>query len=131
MYVPAWNATLDAARRETTRGRPTIVTDPAIMGGAPCIAGTRVPAAAVAVAVAMGDGVAGVAADYDLTRGEVLLACWWIVTVRRWTGLTPRDQRDIVGSWGYWAGDVHGSFAGREGAWGLDDIPDPPEVWRP
>ncbi len=117
-----------AAHKRLRDGRPTIVIDAAIMGGTACLVGTGVPAVVVAKAVAGGDGVAEVAADYGLTRGEVLLACYAVVSNWSFFGFTRPGHDPVHVAWSGWVDDVHGSLAGREGAPGLADVPDPPEV---
>lgn len=55
--------------------RPHLTIDPAVRCGAPNVRG--ISAEAIADMVTAGESLDRVAADYDLTRHEVLLACWW------------------------------------------------------
>lgn len=58
------------------RAKAQVATDPEIMGGAPCVAGTRIPVHDVADMVANGDSVEAVVAAYpSLTADQVELAC--------------------------------------------------------
>lgn len=56
---------------------PVLTIDPRRQFGRVCIEGTRVPAESVAACVAGGDSVDETADNYNVTRDQVLLACWW------------------------------------------------------
>lgn len=62
---------------------PLITSDPRIMGGAPCIAGTRIPADVVAGRFLTGESVLMLAEDYDLPLLTIEVA------IRR--GVASRD----------------------------------------
>jgi uncharacterized protein (DUF433 family) len=51
---------------------PGITFDPAIRFGKPCIAGTRLDVATVLGALAAGETFEAVAADYQITRKQIL-----------------------------------------------------------
>jgi uncharacterized protein (DUF433 family) len=54
---------------------PQIVSDPSILGGKPCIAGTRISVELVLDKLGAGDSVADILSDYPfLTREQVLEA---------------------------------------------------------
>ncbi|MGI5247798.1 DUF433 domain-containing protein [Dactylosporangium sp. CA-139066] len=105
--------------------RPFVAVDPAMKSGQPTVNGTRLTVAAVADYV-WADGVDQAAADHDLTRGDVLVACWYAGTVglpgrRKSLAPTPLWRR----RWSAWADDVH------QALWSVttvdyDKIPDPP-----
>lgn len=110
------------ARDETGAARPTIVIDPAIQFGQPCLAGRRVPAEAVAGCVWAGDAVDAVAEDYDLTRADVLIACWYVA--KEGTFRTRR-HRVRAEEWRDWAADNHRTLASWDGV-DPATAPDPP-----
>jgi uncharacterized protein (DUF433 family) len=56
-----------------------VVWHPGRMGGEPTIGETRVTVENLAGRVWAGDDPAGVAADFELDRYDVQLACWWMV----------------------------------------------------
>jgi uncharacterized protein (DUF433 family) len=57
---------------------PAVTSDPAVMGGEPCIAGTRVPVRTVKSFVELGYSLAAVMAEYPgLTRAQVEAALAW------------------------------------------------------
>lgn len=115
---------------------PFVSINPAMRSGAPCINGIRVPVSAVAGTV-LGYGVAEAMSSYDLTRHDVLVACWYVGTYGvddvSWRGdgkpqrlhRGPSKGGGWRGLWGQWAADVSGAL------WNvttldLDAIPDPP-----
>lgn len=58
--------------------RPFIAIDPAMRAGAPTINRTRLPVDSVAENVWAGDSVEFVMEGYDITRADVLVACWYM-----------------------------------------------------
>jgi uncharacterized protein (DUF433 family) len=101
--------------------------DPGRHGGDPCCGGTRVPVNLV-VATVWRDGVDTAIDCWDLTRGQVLNACWYAAVINmvdiykhRGTGYRSRGG-PWRGRWGDWAEQVHGRL------WSSDvaDVPDPP-----
>lgn len=108
--------------------RPHLIIDPGIQFGRPCVPGTRVPAAALAGLVAAGENVDQTADDYDVTRQDVLLACWWAADVAL---LLPKSRRDqfrqrLVDAWRDWHHQASGVFGG----WEPGPLTDPPKVQR-
>lgn len=107
--------------------RPSVVIDPAMLSGTPCISGRRIPVYMVADMV-WHNGVDEAMHMWALSREEVLVACWYaasIGTVHIWgnKGLkrqpTPWPRR-----WGAWADDEHGNFWRQD----YDQITDPPKA---
>ncbi|MER7166804.1 hypothetical protein ABT336_12170 [Micromonospora sp. NPDC000207] len=92
--------------------RPAITIDPAVAWGGPAVRG--IGTVHIAGAVSAGDTVMAVAADYGLTRHEVLLACWWEGT-----------QGEHRQAWQEWAEQAHQTLGGWTAA-EVDAIPDPP-----
>lgn len=90
---------------------PVITIDPAVRFGRPHIDG--ISCEALAGMVAAGEDVNVVAAEYGRTRGEVLLACWWIGM----DGPSRWQKR-----WRVWAEAAHQRLARGE----YDEIEDPP-----
>ncbi|MEV5819385.1 hypothetical protein AB0L22_09430 [Micromonospora haikouensis] len=96
-----------------------IVVDPALRFGRPSVGG--VSTVDVAGMVMGGTGVAETAAEYGLTRHQVLLACWH-------EGLQGVYQRE----WKAWAEQVHPTLAGwtrlagRDKPANVNGTPDPP-----
>src|SRR5204863_6938697 len=58
--------------------RPFVAMDPAMRSGDPTLNHTRLPVATIAGFVWAGDDVGFVAEEYDITRADVLVACWWM-----------------------------------------------------
>lgn len=103
--------------------------DPARKSGEPCIGGTRIPVSMVAELVWAED--VGAAEDtWDLTRGQVLVACWYagaygIVELHDRNGYRTRLPTAWRRRWREWAWQVHPAL------WEVtrldyDAIPDPP-----
>lgn len=101
--------------------------DPGRCGGDPCCGGTRVPVHLVAGMV-WRDGVDAATDCWDLTRTQVLHACWYaavinVVTIykRKGPGYSTR-RGPWRARWGDWAEQAHDQL------WHNDttDIPDPP-----
>ena len=57
-----------------------IVSDPAVFGGAPCFAKTRIPVRLIAGALSAGDSVETILREYGgrLALADVLAAAWWM-----------------------------------------------------
>nr|WP_295111871.1 DUF433 domain-containing protein [uncultured Caulobacter sp.] len=75
--VPVTPAAADVLEGLETldRAKAEIVTDPAILAGAPCVVGTRIPAHDLADMVANGESIEAVVAAYpSLTANQVRLA---------------------------------------------------------
>lgn len=90
---------------------PVITIDPAVRFGRPHIGG--ISCEALAGMVAAGEDAAVVADEYGRSRGEVLLACWWI-------GMDgpPKWQK----RWRSWAEGAHQRLACGE----YEKVEDPP-----
>jgi uncharacterized protein (DUF433 family) len=99
---------------------PVIVVDPRRQFGRPLIGGTSTET--IADMVAAGDSVDVVCDEFDLTRHQVLLACWH-------EGLQGTDGRRRR-AWHRWANDAHAMLGGHMKPFDLDAIPDPPVKTR-
>ncbi len=76
---------------------------PARQGGDACITGTRLTCDTLAGRVWAGETPAEVAADFEVTRAQVLAACWFITAYkqigeRRWLAQARK-------AWARWASD--------------------------
>lgn len=102
--------------------RPTLVIDPSIQGGQPCVPGTRVPYTSLAGGVYAGDSVDFTAEGYQVTRADVLVACFHAVhdAITRPPSYRDADERRYVDAWGEW-------FDGLAWPYDFDTMPDPPE----
>jgi uncharacterized protein (DUF433 family) len=104
--------TVASLKRAKTELAQCVWVTPQRLGGAACVGGTRISAITVArIAV---DGIDAVLVAYpDLTRVQVLIACWYVAQhgAKRWAD-----------AWGAWA-DEH-EQAMWSGNW--DKVPDPP-----
>lgn len=100
--------------------RARVSADPAVQFGRPCIDGTRIPAENIAELVAAGETVEGVCEDFNLTRAQVLVACWYYTRHGVGDGFGLRTK--LRAAWGPWLADTHRQFAARE----HDAIPNPP-----
>jgi uncharacterized protein (DUF433 family) len=90
--------------------RPVVTTDPAVKFGEPTVEGR--PVEALASQIYAGDSLDSVATGFDLTREQVLVACW------HQGHHGPRFWRR---RWGAWAAQAHKEL------WNSRyDIPDPP-----
>lgn len=106
---------------------PFIAVCPAMRSGQPTINGTRLPVDAV-VGLVWAQGVDVAAEDYDLTRADVLIACWFAGSY----GLPGRREalfpvRLWPKRWGAWAVEVH------QALWSVSNVdyeavPDPPTM---
>jgi uncharacterized protein (DUF433 family) len=88
--------------------------DPARRFGAPAIKG--ISCEAIALQMLAGDDIATIAEDYDLTRADILVACWYLGLYgsRRWRR-----------SWRQWA-EQAGQAMWDTRTVDYDQIPDPP-----
>lgn len=93
--------------------RPIILIDPAVRFGHPHIGG--ISTEAIAGMVMAGEPVHVTQDEYNLTRHQVLLACWW-----EGSGGTYQQQ------WKAWADRAHPMLGGWRQPFNLDEIPDPP-----
>lgn len=98
-------------RCPVAHGRPVIIVDPAARFGHPTVRGVSTRDIAATVAA---DDVPTACHEYQLSRHEVLLACWY------------------EGTWG-WRRGVWGDWADRQAYTLLahgraDTLPDPPRV---
>lgn len=103
--------------------------DPAMRSGQPTVNNTRLHVQAVAD-VAWAEGVDVAAEEYELTRADVLVACWYAGTY----GLPGRRRslfpvRLWVKRWGAWADGVHQALW-SVAAVDYEAIPDPPLAER-
>lgn len=91
--------------------RAYVWVDPGRQGGRPCVGGTRIPTDQMADEVAA-FGVGDVAGWYDLTRADLLVACWF-----EWRHADGRTRR------GKWVRDAFPHL------WkgNYDAVPDPPK----
>lgn len=103
---------------------PEVWTNPGFSFGEPCTANRRIPVETIAGAVRAGDSVDAVAAEFDLTRGDVLVACWYAARhIPRW-----RRRPE----WRAWVESREVEFA----LWHVDTVdydavPDPPTAAAP
>lgn len=102
-----------ATWRWAVADRPHIRVDPAQAFGQPAVAG--VPAESVGGTVWV-ESVAVAAHDYDLTRGQVLVACWFLGTQG------PRKWRTRWKTWATAAGIAMWDVRTCD----YDAVPDPP-----
>lgn len=103
---------------------PAIRIDPALMGGQPCIAGSRLTREHAATNIAA-RGIDDYYTSYEVDpsrRRDVLVACaWWTLNSTR----GPKWHRVIRNAWRDWAVDVWAE------AWHHDaELPDPPTIER-
>lgn len=116
---------IEALRARLGHRSPYVSVNPAMRSGQPTINGTRLPVDAVAGMV-WAEGVDVAVEEYDLTRADVLVACWYagryglpgqreaLFPVRLW----PKR-------WGAWAAEV-GPCLWAVTRVDYDAIPDPP-----
>lgn len=100
---------------------------PGVAFGAPCVGRTGTAAWAIVGPIWAGDAVNDVAKDYDLTRNEVLVACWFVATYgvesAWWNGERRHRPGDVwTRRWGTWASKHAATFWRHE----FDEVPDPP-----
>lgn len=92
-------------------GRPAVVFDPGIRFGWPQVVG--IPVESIGGMVWAGENVDTTADEYDLTRDQVLVACWWlgIHGAKKWRR-----------RWKVWAQTAHDHM--WHGRW--EKVTDPP-----
>ena len=93
--------------------------DPGRMSGAACVGGTRCSVDAIADSVWI-EGVADVMHGWDLTRGQVLNACWYAACYP--LGPSKPNGGRWRKRWGAWAEQTHGLLWNHK----YDEAPDPP-----
>ena len=101
--------------------RPHVWVDPGRQFGGPCVAGTRVTVETVAVDVWSG-GVSRSMEAVDLTREQVLVACWFHACWRPRGVKEGAALRASAVAWAGWVAEHERAI--WESAW--DQIPDPP-----
>lgn len=101
----------------------TLMIHPGYQFGRVCCGTSRVPASVVAGSVFAGDLVDQVAGDYELTRLQVLTACWWYVDRTRHKQRPTKQDRRILAAWGDWAEDALAILGGHTPG----PCPDPPD----
>jgi uncharacterized protein (DUF433 family) len=95
-------------------GRPFVAVDPAMRFGRPTVNNTRLSVEAATEHVWAGGSVGEVAEEFDVTRQDVLVACWYAGKY----GTKAWRRR-----WGKWADVVHDEL------WhSRYDVPDPPDL---
>ena len=103
--------------------KPTLIIDPSIQFGQPCVPGTRVPFTSLAGGVIAGDSVDFTAEGYMVTRVDVLVACFHAVhdAITRPPSYRDADERRYVDAWGEW-------FEGLDWPYDFAAMPDPPAL---
>lgn len=96
--------------------RPTVTAAPGVRFGRPAMCGISVDAI---TETAWTGSVDQACTDFGLSRGEVLVACWWAGRYG-----APRWRR----RWAGWAGDAEVLLARGDVDYGA--VPDPPWVDR-
>lgn len=105
------------ARKPTpTPDRPHVRCEPGVRFGQPHVKGISVDRIVEMVVVGEWNSLRD---DYGLSRGDVLVACWW------WAD-RGRSRDRAARAWKFWATANFDAMAG--GRW--DAVPDPPEVER-
>ena len=108
--------------------RPYITVDPQVRFGRPRIRDTGVTIGDVVGRVWGGDSAEDVAEDYDLTRADVLVACWFVAAygaedvAAQLDGHFKRWGRTLSRRWEQWADASTVALGKGE----YDDVPDPP-----
>lgn len=88
---------------------------PGRRSGEPCVYGTRIPTENVATDTFMRDVACALHCYPQITRGQVLVACWFHAT---------QGSRTWRRRWGAWAKQYEGELWKSD--W--DAVPDPPNV---
>lgn len=96
--------------------------------GEPCVGGTRINVHIIGDYVWAGEGVDHIAKLYNLTRGQVLVACWFlgaygIDQLHGRNGYRTRQTVPWRKRWGAWARQVDGDLWRED----YDAVPDPPD----
>ena len=121
---PRYNRMVEEAYWAGVRaGRPYVSVGPAMRSGQPCVNNTRLRVEDAA-GMAWVEGVDVAADEYDVTRGDVLVACWFAGTY----GLPGRSlalTRTWRDRWGAWAREVHGALWETSSV-DYGEVPDPP-----
>lgn len=98
--------------------RPFIIVDPGQNFGCPALARGRVQVEHVLDLLDAGEPWEDVAGDHGLTRGDLLVVCWF--DARYGTGAHPRDE--WLGWWEDWEPALHQAKTADD----YNDIPFPP-----
>jgi uncharacterized protein (DUF433 family) len=93
---------------------------PGRQSGEPCIGDHRIPVDMV-VELAWDGGVKSAMWTWNLTRGEVLVACWYAAEINV-VRLGQRRRGPWQARWGEWAQDAQGALWKAD----YDAVPDPP-----
>ena len=112
--------------RDEKQKRPTLIIDPSIQFGQPCVPGTRVPFTSLAGGVWAGDSVDLTADAYEVSRTDVLVSCFHAVhdAMTRPPSYRDADERRYVEAWGDW-------FESLPWPFDFDAMPDPPPGRQP
>lgn len=120
--------------------RASIAVDPAVLSGTPCLSGTRIPVYLI-VDVAWNEGIAPAMEMWNLTREQVLVACWFAGAYgtvelqehpnddtdshEEWARVYRAEPVDTVWleRWREWAHTYSGDLWHMD----YDNVPDPPE----
>ena len=78
--------------------RPMIVLDPGVNGGDPALYRSRVRVENILERLDAGDDPEDVAEDHGLTRGDVLVACWFDARY----GVDDHPRKEWLGWWEQW-----------------------------
>ncbi len=98
---------------------PAIVIRPGYGFGSGCVEGTGLAASYAAVQVVAVGGFKDTMTDFNLTRPQLLVACWWTATYAKKN--IPKDKRK---KWRVWARMAYPHLA----ACTFDACPNPPGV---
>lgn len=103
--------------------------DPARKSGEPCVGGHRLPIGLV-IDTAWVHGIAEAMTTYDLTRAQVLVACWYagsgnVVRLHGKGGRYVARRGPWRKRWGAWAAEVHQALW-QSTTVDYAAIPDPP-----
>jgi uncharacterized protein (DUF433 family) len=103
----------------TRRPVPFVSISPAMRCGAPCLNNTRLPVSAIAGMLWAEKSVAAVCDEYDISRADVLIACWYVGMYGSYENRRWRRR------WRGWAEQVHGDLW-KVTTVDYDAVPDPP-----
>ncbi len=107
--------------------RPHVSHDPCQRWGDPAVSGKGISVRVVAEQVWAGERVDVVADEYDLTRGDVLVACWHAGRVGLPGKRGYRPTRLWPGRWRGWSDQVDRVLARAKTDEDYARIPDPPD----